>query len=349
MFLTIPCPGCNVSLKKPANLPAGKRIQCPHCGTAFAPTAETDAAQGVTTTFHPSADTSPAASPPTRRTSSSGSRGSAPRPPKRISTGAVLAAVALVVAVLLGGSALAVLAYFGSTWTVPSKSTRSVADQQPTMPNMGKQPMQPPFGAGPGGPGIFGPAPVGPRPVEPRPGGPVQPPRVTLPAAERGRPRWLASEQQLNQLAAESDVGAYRMRLPRDFAAQKPEPREGTQTWLWKHSTVFKGATRIEVALGPAADEKPDDAIEKVLAGLPCLRQGWSCTMVQRGEVNGLLVHRVKWSGFERGGKRPISGFVYAALDGDTLIRIAGQTTEPNGTALLLLDAAALTFRKAPK
>ena len=167
-----------------------------------------------------------------------------------------------------------------------------------------------------------------------------------MPAGERGRPRWVAPENLLDQLAKETEVADYRLRLPKDFAASKREPEEGRQTFLWKHSTFFRGATRLEVTLRPAAQEKPEDAIEKVLTELPCLRQGWTCMPVKRGEVNGLTFHRVNWFGLERKSKNAMQGFVYAARDGDRLILIAGQTTETDRTPILLAESAALTFHK---
>jgi mono/diheme cytochrome c family protein len=33
---TVPCPSCDVNLKVPSSVPAGKRIKCPRCETAFA-------------------------------------------------------------------------------------------------------------------------------------------------------------------------------------------------------------------------------------------------------------------------------------------------------------------------
>jgi peroxiredoxin len=513
MIATIACPGCNVSLKRPVDLPSGKRIQCPHCGTAFVPAGETEAGLGVTSAYQP-----PSAAPAVSRPSRPASPAKKARPEKGSSAVVLLAVIALLVVLALVGGAVAVLAFFGPDWS--SKNKPAVAGgPMPQMPDMGNQ--RPPMPGGPGGPfpgvgnpgapgpigpgmnpqnpmqpgapGAVGPAPGVNNPGAANPGGPMQPlqprqqplqvgqaapeidgkdldgkpmklsafrgkvvvldfwgdwcpfckaaytyqrdlvqrmqgrsfvlvgvncdqtieqarlvvknQRITwrswwdgpqdmsgaiykrwgvqavpsvfvldtkgvirqhyegappegalenlveslLPASERGRPRWFAPATRLTKLGPEADVGAYRMRLPREMTAHKPPPEDGQTIFLWKHSTLFNGATQLQVTLRPAAEDKPEDAIEKRLASVPCLRQGWTCSAVQRGVVQGLIFYRVNWSGIERGDKRPVAGFVYAAVDGDTLIEIAGRTTEANHSELLLADAAALTFRKPPK
>jgi peroxiredoxin len=170
-----------------------------------------------------------------------------------------------------------------------------------------------------------------------------------LPPGERGAKRWLASGALLNQLGPETEIGAYRMRVPRDFVSQRRAPEQGQQSFLWKRSTFFQGATYLEVTIRPAAEAKPEEALEQCLAAVPGLHQGWSCPPAQRGEVNGLSFQRADWTALERGSKRPMSGVVFVALDGDTLIQIAARSTEANRSAYALAEAAALTFRKAPK
>jgi len=50
MSTTVHCPECNAPLELPDNIPSGKRLQCPDCGAAFSPPAESDRAGGMKTT-----------------------------------------------------------------------------------------------------------------------------------------------------------------------------------------------------------------------------------------------------------------------------------------------------------
>jgi peroxiredoxin len=49
MSTTVKCPQCSAPLELPDVVPAGKRLQCPDCGTAFAPPGEADAELAMTT------------------------------------------------------------------------------------------------------------------------------------------------------------------------------------------------------------------------------------------------------------------------------------------------------------
>jgi peroxiredoxin len=172
-----------------------------------------------------------------------------------------------------------------------------------------------------------------------------------LPAAERGRPRWLASEQLLERLGPEVEIGVYRMRSPPDYHLERREPEPGRQVFVWRHTAALPGGVpaQLEVTLVRGAKDEPASAIEKALGALSCLRQGWSCSMAQRGEVNGQLFYRVNWFGLESASKRSTHGFVYAARDGDVLIQIVGRGGNLDRGTMVFADAAALTLRKPAK
>jgi hypothetical protein len=159
-------------------------------------------------------------------------------------------------------------------------------------------------------------------------------------------------ERALAHLSPEVEVGAYRMQLPPNFHLEAREPEAGRQSFVWKYAAPVKGPAvkgavpQLEVTITPAAREEPQDAIEKALASSSCLRVGWNCSLVQRGEINGLLFHGVSWAGLASADRQEVHGFVYAARDGDVLISIAGRGSDLDEQAVFLAQAAARTFRK---
>jgi hypothetical protein len=170
-----------------------------------------------------------------------------------------------------------------------------------------------------------------------------------LPAGERGRPRWIPPESLRERLGEEVEVGAYRMQAPPGFRLERREPEAGRRVFLWKGPAGAGGTAQLEVVLGPGAKDRPEDAVETALAAVPCLRQGWTCTPAQRGEVNDLTFYRAIWHGLEKEGRQRAHGFEYAGRDGETLIRVSGRGPQLDGGALLLAEAATLTFRKPAK
>jgi peroxiredoxin len=168
-----------------------------------------------------------------------------------------------------------------------------------------------------------------------------------LPASERGRPRWVPPEEIVQQLSAEEEVGPYHMRLPPGFLGQHPRAEGKRQTFRWKHEAPRGGPSeQLEVVLAGGSKESPENAIETALKALPCFRQGWTCSVAERGEVNGLTFYRVNWVGLHQDNKRRMQGFVYAAQDGDTLIQVVGQVGGDTAS-MLLAEAAVLTLGKA--
>jgi peroxiredoxin len=164
-------------------------------------------------------------------------------------------------------------------------------------------------------------------------------------------PRWNASSGAFSQLDDEIAVGPYVIRPPKDYVLEKLAPQPKHETYRWKGPAGPDGTSPVlEVSLEPAppGDKKLEDVLEKDLASVP--RKGllgWLCTAAERNEVKGLVFARTKWTVTEVPGKLKASGCQYAAVDGDTLVRIACRAGVPTGGGAL--DAAPLTFRRAPE
>jgi peroxiredoxin len=488
MSATTTCPGCHAVLKRPADLPPGKRIRCPECGHVFAPPADEAAPVAVTAAPQPPAAALPAdlepsvplATPPRQGLPRRGRPES--EPDRSSAHAAIILGLILVVLLFLGGGGF--LAYSLLRVTRAPEIEAAVPTGRvapPFGPNQPMGPAVPPGGVAGGGPmggGMPGGAPL---PAPPRIGqaapqidgkdldgkpmklsdfrgkvvvldfwgdwcpfckaaytyqrelvrrmegrsfvllgvncddtaeqaklvvknhritwrswwdGPrnmsgqisqkwgVQvvpsvfvidtqgtirqhyegvPPEKALeqlvdsllPAAERGRPRWLAQEALLDRLAKEVEVGPYRLRPPADSTLQRRQPEGNRQVFLWTPQIRLGGnGAELEVTLTtgkPDKPESPEEAIEKGLEDVLCLRQDWLCPAAERGEVNGLIFHRVHWSGRHRVSRKKVLGFLYVATDGDTRIQIAGRGSLDDPWAVSVAEAAALSFARPAK
>ncbi len=162
-------------------------------------------------------------------------------------------------------------------------------------------------------------------------------------------PRWEPGSTAFSQLGDEVAAGRYRLRLPAGFVAAGGPPEAGRETYRWRGPQRPDGVTPVlEVVLSPAreADKKLEAVLEKDVAAVPHPTLGWSCSAAERGDVKGLTFARVRWSVQEAPMKWNAFGYLYAAVDGDTLIRISYRDSA--GTFGTPQDAVPLTLRKAP-
>jgi peroxiredoxin len=161
-------------------------------------------------------------------------------------------------------------------------------------------------------------------------------------------PLWNPGSTAFSQLGQEVAVGPYRMRPPAGFVMEKPDPKH--EIYLWKGPKQPDGyVPSVEVSLDPAppADKKLEDILETDLAAVPKAGLlGWSCSAAERGEVKGLTFARAHWSVMASPGKVKTAGSQFAAVDGDTLIRVSCRGVRPPHDGPC--DAAPLTIRRAP-
>jgi thiol-disulfide isomerase/thioredoxin len=161
--------------------------------------------------------------------------------------------------------------------------------------------------------------------------------------------RWQPGSTALAQLGQEVEAGKYRLRLPQDFAPEKPAREGDRQTYRWKGPARPDGTSPVlEVTMSPAqpAEKTLERVLEKDIQAISHPALGWNCGAPERGEVKGVTFARARWSILESPVKYKAGGCLYAAVDGDALIRISIRDSLATlGTAL---ESAPLTFRKAP-
>jgi hypothetical protein len=166
--------------------------------------------------------------------------------------------------------------------------------------------------------------------------------------------RWTAGSTAFSQLGDEVAVGPYVMRPPTGYVLEKLAPEPKHETYRWKGPPRQDGAVPVlEVSLGPApaADRKLEDVLETDLQTVPRTGLlGWTCSAAERGDVKGLTFARTRWTLMESPIKVKLSGYQYAAVDGDTLVRISCRDSFLVIMAAVggAQEAAPLTFRRAP-
>jgi hypothetical protein len=311
---TINCPQCNAPLDVPAMLPAGKRLGCPDCGATFLPDAATAGQRTEAYGRRPRYDDDYDDPPPPR------DRGSG-------SSVALLLGI-LVTLLLVGGITIVFVLSF-----TREAETASVVNAPSALPP-GEMPGNnpPPNDAGRRGRG----------------GATMResPPRSTVKQGDSSRESPKADATPPTLLGEEVPVGAYRVRAPKDYVAEKVAPQEGKQVFRWKGPGA---GTAFEVSLAPAPDEKNLEALlEKEIDSVAGWRGlGWGCSLAEPVMINGLKFVRASWSLQARPHRPAAAGVVYVAIDGDTLIRISARdpAPRPGGPG----EAAPQTFRRATK
>jgi peroxiredoxin len=120
MSTTVNCPQCSAPLELPDVIPAGKRLQCPDCGTAFAPPGEADAELAMTTApGRPGAKSAPQPAPqrPRRergRDEEDGRHDRDARGRQTFSSVGVLIVIGVLLLLLLGGVGIVLTALMAS-------------------------------------------------------------------------------------------------------------------------------------------------------------------------------------------------------------------------------------------
>jgi hypothetical protein len=86
---------------------------------------------------------------------------------------------------------------------------------------------------------------------------------------------------------------------------------------------------------------------EKMIAGTKRQCTDWKQEKTEEGVIDGVTFARIRWEGRDPKNQWDLRGFVYVALDGDTILYLSSQDLKaPGAQALPLADAAVLSFKK---
>ncbi|VTR94805.1 Uncharacterized protein OS=Fimbriimonas ginsengisoli Gsoil 348 GN=OP10G_1685 PE=4 SV=1 [Gemmata massiliana] len=154
------------------------------------------------------------------------------------------------------------------------------------------------------------------------------------------------------QLAAYTDVSGYQIRPPVGYTALAAQPPEGMLAGAWTGARRADGTAAsltVMVATPPpgAGDKSVEEFLSTMLRGIEQRRTNWEQSPAEKFTVNGLTMHRVRWSGVDSRIGKAMRGFIYVAKHEGRYIQIASQDVDPGHEAdLALTEAAALSFRK---
>lgn len=170
--------------------------------------------------------------------------------------------------------------------------------------------------------------------------------------SEEGRP-WLPTPPHLQKLSTKAELGAYQLRVPEGYVLRTQPGPGGAMAHAWVGSPRSDG-TRPYVMLTIAAPPPGEtnrytraQALAKFLEGIEKRRKHWKQSKAEEGTISGVRFVRAYWHGTEIETGRPMHGFNYVAMDGDTVIQLSSQDVEPHHRgALELAETAVLTFKK---
>jgi hypothetical protein len=340
------CPGCWTTLQAAVPLAAGQTIQCPQCKTVFALS-------------------SPAARPPAANPR---------RTPRTARTGGNRG---LVLALVLGGAALALLLLVGGAvgiilvvWksrpdkdtTVARADTTSTADTParaeapaPALAPAKKKGVLDLLETPAGDFDQVPPAPAQPPvPGARQPIRPNRPPRLRTPRGPMPGGNWQPEPTMLNQLGAEMLLGRYRLRPPLGYTLERRR-KDGTDIFVWKGPTRPDGnspqllATLVRVPLserGTSAEAIFDAVLDGCRRGQAKVFPTWNAGAHEQGTVNGIPFVRTRISGSNDEGLR-MKGFAYLAVDSNTVVFLLSLDLIPHDTdSLRLTEAATLTLHR---
>lgn len=166
-------------------------------------------------------------------------------------------------------------------------------------------------------------------------------------------PHWNSKEALTSELDAAHTIDKFTIRPPKGYLPETRLGPHGSKATAWAGSPRSDG-TRPQVmvltAKLPAEELQKynlEQALDELVSSLRAHRTNWTQTTTEKGLINGLTFVRTRWKGVHPSNGFKMSGFVYVAIVGDTLIQLSSQDVEPHQEeALKLAESSVLTFER---
>src|SRR5262245_5166161 len=166
--------------------------------------------------------------------------------------------------------------------------------------------------------------------------------------------QWAPKTDQLPKLTKEETIDRYKIKIPGNFTVHT---RTGDQKIISGNIWVGeKRADGVRPYLMLTIASPPKEELDKLtlqqslstfLAVLEKKQKNWKQNKVEEGVIGGIKFIRSYWEGTEPKSGRPLHGFNYVAIDGERVINLSSQDTDPfYKESLLLTESAVLTFKK---
>jgi hypothetical protein len=166
--------------------------------------------------------------------------------------------------------------------------------------------------------------------------------------------QWTPKSELIAKLTKEETIDQYKIRIPENFSVhtRTGDPRIiSGYIWVGK-----KHADGVEPHLMLTIASPPKEELEKLtlpyslatfLAPIEKRRANWKQSTPEEGLIGGIKFIRTYWEGAEPKSGRSFHGFNYVAIDGERVINLSSQDSDPHYKETLpLTEAAVLTFKK---
>lgn len=312
--MKIRCPECDAVMKvAEEDVEDGRRLRCPDCGVRFDPFEEEEE------------DDRPRRSSKRKKSGrNSGGKGG-------INT--------TLLVVGIGGGLLVLLLAIGVVLLIAFRPVRKQATPSQSFASQSVSP-----------------APTSQVPTPPFPPTnrlPTPPPPSTAQVPPPSSPTWIPDPARVNQLAPEIKILGYGLR-PLQGYQQQPFPGgkvPNGQMVIFsgpQHPEGTKPVLLLLVATLPPQEQQlsVEQSLDQFYQAFQTEYRNFTRTAPERGQVNGLMAVRSRWSGRSlRAGSQ--QGFGYMFRDGPKMVQILFQDSDKYyPTSMPMAEAAVLTMRK---
>jgi hypothetical protein len=166
-------------------------------------------------------------------------------------------------------------------------------------------------------------------------------------------PHWLPDKELVKSLAPTVKIAGYILQPPKGYKMRMGSPPQGVAAMAWAGEKRDDGTrptlifSLIDMDARDLQQYTIEDLADKLLGGVKRRRTEWQQGKTERGIVNGMTFARISWTGTESEQKHKMRGFIYVALDGDSIIQLTSQDVLPVANqSVPLAEAAVLTFKK---
>ena len=166
--------------------------------------------------------------------------------------------------------------------------------------------------------------------------------------------QWAPKTDQLPKLTKEETIDRYKIKIPGNFTVHTrtgdPKIISGN-IWVGeKRADGVRPYLMLTIASPPKEELDKltlQQSLSTFLAVLEKKQKNWKQNKVEEGVIGGIKFIRSYWEGTEPKSGRPLHGFNYVAIDGERVINLSSQDTDPfYKESLLLTESAVLTFKK---
>jgi len=173
-------------------------------------------------------------------------------------------------------------------------------------------------------------------------------------SGKQANSQWAPKNDLLPKLTKEETVDRYKIRIPENYTVHTrtgdPKVISGN-IWVGeKRADGIRPYLMLTIASPPKEEMDKltlQQSLTTFLAVIEKKQKNWKQIKTEEGLIGGIKFIRSYWEGIDPKSGRPLHGFNYVAIDGERVINLSSQDTDPyHKETLLLTESAVLTFKK---